>query len=824
MDYPFKEIEEKWQGTWQENNSFSTEKSNLPKYYCLEMFPYPSGRIHMGHVRNYVIGDVIARFKKITGFSVMHPMGWDAFGLPAENAALTNNIHPAKWTSDNINYMKKQLKRLGLSYDWRREIATSEPDYYRWNQWLFLKLYEKGLAYRKEAEVNWCPKCQTVLANEQVENGKCWRCESEAGLKSLEQWFFKITEYSERLLSDLNFLGEWPENVITMQKNWIGKSEGTIIYFQEEKTESVISVFTTRPDTIFGATYLTLAPQYPGIEKLIVGAENEEEIRRFIEKAKIRTRENIEKEGIFTGAYAINPVNEQRVPIWIANYILMEYGTGAIMAVPAHDQRDFEFAKKYDLPIKVVIQPEGEILNIETMNRAYEEEGVLIGSTCFNGLKNREASHKISIWMEKEGIGKRETCWKLRDWLISRQRYWGTPIPIIYCEVCGIVPVLEEELPVLLPKETKPGETLADISGFVHCKCPGCGLPAKRETDTMDTFVDSSWYFLRYLSPADKGNMVSSEMAEYWMPVDQYIGGVEHAILHLLYARFITKVLFDIEVVNIKEPFINLLAQGMVIKDGAKMSKSKGNVVDPDEILGKYGADTMRLFILFASPPTKQLEWDDKGIEGCWRFINRIYRLKDRVGDVDNPESLRVHSQQSTVHSQQSTVHSLKIGDVDDPQSLRVHSQKTGDCDDPEILALLHKTIKIVSRDIEKFSFNTALARLMEFTNECYQKKVSKDSFKKFLLLLFPFAPHLASELLQDEALNLKWPSYDESLTKKEEILIVIQINGKLKARITVPSDISENELKERAKREVAINCEIRNIIVVPKRLVNIVC
>ncbi|MBU2462447.1 leucine--tRNA ligase, partial [bacterium] len=600
MDYPFKEIEEKWQGTWQENNSFSTEKSNLPKYYCLEMFPYPSGRIHMGHVRNYVIGDVIARFKKITGFSVMHTMGWDAFGLPAENAALTNNIHPAKWTSDNINYMKKQLKRLGLSYDWRREIATSEPDYYRWNQWLFLKLYEKGLAYRKEAEVNWCPKCQTVLANEQVENGKCWRCESEAGLKSLEQWFFKITEYSERLLSDLNFLGEWPENVITMQKNWIGKSEGTIIYFQEEKTESVISVFTTRPDTIFGATYLTLAPQYPGIEKLIVGAENEEEIRRFIEKAKIRTRENIEKEGIFTGAYAINPVNEQRVPIWIANYILMEYGTGAIMAVPAHDQRDFEFAKKYDLPIKVVIQPEGEILNIETMNRAYEEEGVLIGSTCFNGLKNREASHKISIWMEKEGIGKRETCWKLRDWLISRQRYWGTPIPIIYCEVCGIVPVLEEELPVLLPKETKPGETLADISGFVHCKCPGCGLPAKRETDTMDTFVDSSWYFLRYLSPADKGNMVSSEMAEYWMPVDQYIGGVEHAILHLLYARFITKVLFDIEVVNIKEPFINLLAQGMVIKDGAKMSKSKGNVVDPDEILGKYGADTMRLFILFA--------------------------------------------------------------------------------------------------------------------------------------------------------------------------------------------------------------------------------
>ncbi len=773
MDYPFKEIEEKWQGVWQE--TFSTEKTSLPKYYCLEMFPYPSGRIHMGHVRNYCIGDVIARFKKMSGFSVMHPMGWDAFGLPAENAAISKNIHPAKWTYNNISYMKEQIKRLGLSYDWRREVATCKPEYYRWNQWLFLKLYERGLAYRKEAEVNWCPKCQTVLANEQVENGKCWRCESEVGLKSLEQWFFKITEYADRLLSELNLLGEWPENVITMQKNWIGKSEGSLIYFQEEKSGERIPVFTTRPDTIFGATYLTLAPQHPLIEKLIAGVENEEEIRTFIEKAKIRIREDIEKEGIFTGAYAINPVNNQRVPIWIANYVLMEYGTGAIMAVPAHDQRDFEFAKKYDLPIKVVIQPFGAILNPEILQRAYEEDGVLTGSTCFNEMENREAIHKISAWMEKEGIGKTETCWRLRDWLISRQRYWGTPIPMVYCEVCGIVPVSEEELPIILPDETKPGQTLADCLEFIHCTCPKCGLPAKRETDTMDTFVDSSWYFLRYLSPGYKDAMVSGDDANYWMPVDQYIGGVEHAILHLLYARFITKVLFDVGVVNVKEPFINLLAQGMVIKDGAKMSKSKGNVVDPDEILEKYGADTMRLFILFAAPPTKQLEWDDKGIEGCCRFLNRVYRLTDRLADSDHPE----------------------------------------------ILKLLHKTIKIVSDDIENFSFNTALARLMEFINECYQKKVSRDSFKKFLLLLSPFAPYLASELLKDEALHPKWPSYDEF--KEEEMLIVVQINGKLKAKITVPRDISENELKERAKKETAINIEPKNIVVVPNRLVNIV-
>jgi len=819
MDYPFKEIEEKWQGVWQENHSFSTERTSLPKYYCLEMFPYPSGRIHMGHVRNYVIGDVIARFKTLTGFSVMHPMGWDAFGLPAENAAITKNIHPARWTGDNISYMKEQLKRLGLSYDWRREVATCKPEYYRWNQWLFLKLYEKGLAYRKEAEVNWCPKCQTVLANEQVENGRCWRCESEVTLKSLKQWFFKVTEYAERLLSDLNLLGEWPESVVTMQKNWIGKSEGSLIYFKEEETEEVIPVFTTRPDTIFGATYLTLAPQYPGIEKLIADAENEEEIRTFIEKAKIRTREEVEKEGVFTGRYAINPVNDQRVPIWIANYVLMGYGTGAIMAVPAHDQRDFEFAKKYDLPIKVVIQPEGEILNIETMDRAYEEEGVLIGSTCFNGLENREASHKISAWMEKEGIGKPETCWRLRDWLISRQRYWGTPIPIVYCEACGAVPVLETDLPVLLPEETKPGETLADYLEFVHCKCPRCGKDGKRETDTMDTFVDSSWYFLRYLSPDYKDGMVSNNDMDYWMPVDQYIGGVEHAILHLLYARFITKVLFDIGVVNIKEPFINLLAQGMVIKDGAKMSKSKGNVVDPDETLEKYGADTIRLFILFAAPPEKQLEWDDKGIEGCWRFINRVYRLKDRVRGQNTEYRIQntEYRIQNTEYRIQNTEYRIQKSEV------RSQQEKMGDVDDPEVLRLLHKTIKIVSEDMERFSFNTALARLMEFVNECYQKKVSRESFKKFLLLLFPFAPHLASELLGDGASNPKWPSYDESLTKEEEILIVIQINGKLKGKITVPRDISEDELKERAKAGVAINRKIQNIIVVPNRLVNIV-
>jgi leucyl-tRNA synthetase len=775
MNYPFKEIEERWQRIWQENNSFSTEKTSLPKYYCLEMFPYPSGRIHMGHVRNYVIGDVIARFKKSLGSSVMHPMGWDAFGLPAENAALTQNIHPAKWTDDNISHMKEELKRLGLSLDFRREVATCKPDYYRWNQWLFLKLYEKGLAYRKTAEVNWCPKCQTVLANEQVEDNRCWRCESEVGLKSLEQWFFKITDYAGRLLSDLNFLGEWPENVLTMQKNWIGRSEGILIYFKEEESDVVIPVFTTRPDTIFGATYLTLAPQHPLVERLIADADNKEEIQGFIERARVRTREDIEKEGIFIGRYAINPVNDQRVPIWIANYVLMEYGTGAIMAVPAHDQRDFEFAKKYDLPIRVVIQPEGESLNSETLQSAYEEEGVLTGSTQFNGLGNIEAIHKISDWMTAKGIGKRETCFRLRDWLISRQRYWGTPIPMVYCETCGIVPVSEAELPIILPLETK---TLADCLEFTNCLCPVCGNPARRETDTMDTFVDSSWYFLRYLSPDYRDGLVSRDDMEHWMPVDQYIGGVEHAILHLLYARFITKVLFDLEVVNVKEPFINLLAQGMVIKDGAKMSKSKGNVVDPDEILEKYGADTMRLFILFASPPEKQLEWDDKGIEGCWRFIGRVYRLKDRVGD----------------------------------------------CDDPEITKLLHKTIKLVSADMERFSFNTALAKLMEFTNECYQKKIGKDSFRNFLLLLFPFAPHLASELLGGEGLNPKWPSYSEF--KEEKILIVVQINGKLKGKLLVEADISDDKLKEKAisLSQDKLKGEIKNIIIVSRRLVNIVC
>ncbi|HAW50236.1 TPA: leucine--tRNA ligase [bacterium] len=778
MKYPFEEIEKKYQEIWENDGFF--EKKKGEKHYLLEMFPYPSGKIHMGHVRNYVIGDVVARYKTMKGFNVLHPMGWDAFGLPAENAAIEKGVHPVKWTEENISCMKNQLKKLGLSYDWNKEITTCSPNYYRWNQWLFLKFFEMGLAYQKTADVNWCPKCQTVLANEQVLDGACWRCEAKITSKSLKQWFFKITEYADEMLD--HKLGKWPENVLVMQKNWIGKSKGIEIFFKEKKTGKTIPVFTTRPDTIFGATYLTLAPQYPLVDELIEDAPNFSEIKEFIEKAKIRVSpDELEKEGIFTGRFAINPVNNEEVPIWIANYVLMEYGTGAIMAVPAHDQRDFDFAKKYGLPIKIVISNQELGIKDHRIDRAYEGEGVLVNSGMFDGMESERAKEAISDWMEEIGIGVRKINYKLKDWLISRQRYWGCPIPIIYCSECDTVPVPEDELPVVLPLDTKPGQNLWEIEEFVNCKCPKCRQPAKRETDTMDTFVDSSWYFLRFITPSCETKLVLKEEADYWMPVDQYIGGVEHAILHLMYARFFTKVMRDLGLISVDEPFTNLLAQGMVIKDGAKMSKSKGNIVDPDSIIERYGADTLRLFILFAAPPEGELVWNDKGIEGCFRFLNRVYRLKDKVEERDHKED--------------------------------------------RLYIPINKTIKAVTDDLERFSFNTAIARLMEFVNEI-KNNIPKGIFEKFLLLLFPFAPHITSFLWEKGKISdSPWPPYDEDVIKEKEITIIIQINGKLRGKITAPYDLEAEEIKKRAVLSVSdkLKTSPKNIIFVPNKLVNIV-
>lgn len=813
--YPFEEIEAKWQRFWQEKEIFKTaSEKKKAKYYCLEMFPYPSGNIHMGHVRNYVIGDVVARFKRMRGFEVLHPMGWDAFGLPAENAALEKGIHPAKWTERNIEYMKAQLKRLGLSYDWNREITTCSPDYYKWNQWLFLKFYEKGLVYKKEAEVNWCEKCQTVLANEQVENGLCWRCSSLVKSKKLEQWFFKITAYADRLLKEQKLLENWPQKVLTMQINWIGKSFGTEIDFKVIDSGEIIKVFTTRADTIFGATYVVLAPEYPLVEKLIKNTADELKIRRFIEQHKIRKDiGEIEKEGIFTGRYAINPVNNEKVPIWIANYVLMEYGTGAIMAVPAHDQRDFEFAIKYNLPRRLVIQSPTENLVAETMNQAFEGEGFLINSSNFDNMPSKEAIEAISLWMEKEKIGQRTIHYRLKDWLVSRQRYWGTPIPIIYCSNCGQVPVPYQCLPIKLPEnvDIQKGETLADVPEFVNTTCPKCGSQAKRESDTMDTFVDSSWYFARYLSPKEENSPVEPNEANYWLPVDQYIGGIEHAILHLLYARFFTKVMADLGFINIQEPFKNLLTQGMVIKDGAKMSKSRGNVVDPNEIITQYGADTVRLFILFASPPEKDLEWSDQGVEGSWRFLNRVYRIVNK--------------------------YAAKIKD----HNLKTNDQKPSTKEDKRLYSLTHKTIKRVTDDIEnEFHFNTAIAAIMELVNEIYKYElrndeesisVLKEAIVTVILLLSPMAPHIAEELWQvlgrkSSIFDQLWFEYDKEAIKEEEIIIPIQINGKLKGRIQLSVDCAADEIKNLAIKEVwdkIKNKQIKKVILVPKKLVNVV-
>ncbi len=820
--YPFAEIEGKWQKYWQDKKQFkAVEDQEKKKYYLLEMFPYPSGDIHMGHVRNYSIGDVLARYMMMEGFSVIHPMGWDAFGLPAENAAIKNKIHPAKWTTQNIANMKSQLMRMGFSYDWDREVSACSPDYYKWGQWLFLRFYERGLAYRKMASANWCDSCKTVLANEQVESGKCWRCGSEVVQRSLDQWFLKTTEYADELLECLDRMPGWPEHVLTMQRNWIGKSLGVQIDFPLADSDGKISVFTTRQDTVFGATYMVLAPEHPLVNGLMEGTDLEASVKEFVEEVSkqdkaIREAADVEKKGIFTGTFAINPMTHERIPIWLADYVLMEYGTGAVMAVPAHDQRDLEFARKYDLPVRVVIQPPGESLNPEDMTEAYVDPGTMVNSDQFDGLESTAGKEKIADYMEANGIGERTINYRLRDWCISRQRYWGNPIPIVYCDKCGIQPVPNSELPVILPYDVEiTGDRVASLGSheqFVKAQCPKCDGTARRETDTMDTFVDSSWYFLRYTDPKNDFLPFNRENANYWMPVDQYVGGVEHAVMHLLYSRFFTKVMRDLGLLDADEPFANLLTQGMVLKDGSVMSKSKGNIVDPTELIEKYGADTVRVFSLFAAPPEKELEWSDEGIEGVSRFLNRVWRIVDQYAPLVKG-----------------------ISGEYDPNGLSESAR--------ELRRMTHITLKRVTVDIsERLHFNTAISAIMEQVNHLYlidepkdksSRSVLKESLEVLVIALSPFAPHISEELwekLGNKAgiLNTPWPVYDESALEQDQILIVVQINGKVRSRIHVPGDSSDEYIKEAALendriQELISGKEVRRVILVPKKLVNIV-
>jgi leucyl-tRNA synthetase len=820
--YNFTELEQKWQHKWGFDNLYRvTEDSQKPKYYVLEMFPYPSGNLHMGHVRNYSIGDVVARFKTMQGFNVLHPMGWDAFGLPAENAAIKNNVPPDQWTTQNIANMKTQLNQMGISYDWDREVASCYPDYYKWTQWLFLQLYHNGLAYKKKAGVNWCPSCATVLANEQVVDGKCERCEAEVSKKDLEQWFFKITAYADRLLEDLNKLPGWPEKVKIMQDNWIGRSEGAIIKFIVAETGAEVPVYTTRHDTVFGVTYLVLAPEHLLVEKLTKGTADEEKVKAFVSKVRSlsqidRTSTELEKEGIKIDAHVMNPLTKEQIPVLVANYVLMDYGTGAVMGVPGHDQRDFDFATKYNLPIVEVVRPEGQ--GEKQLTEAYIGDGILVNSDQFNGLPVTEAKEAIASYLEENNFGNREVNFRLRDWLISRQRYWGAPIPIIYCEACGAVPVPDQDLPVYLPTDVqfKPtGESpLNDRTDFVNTTCPKCGKPAKRETDTMDTFVCSSWYFLRFCSPKDDQVAFKKEAVDYWMNVDQYIGGVEHAILHLMYARFFTKVLYDLGLVKVEEPFENLLTQGMVLKGGTKMSKSKGNVVSPEEIIAKYGADTARLFILFAAPPERDLEWSDQGVEGCYRFLNRVWRIAHYfVNDLFN----------------------VSVG----VEVTQLSSK------DKELYRLTHHTIKRVTDDIAtRFNFNTAISAIMELVNGLYHYKdkvepaeynlaVVKEAISTMIVLLAPFAPHISEELWeatgQESSVHrVVWPEFRKEALVQDEVIIVVQINGKVKEKLTVAAGLS----KEALEQEVLANDRVKDllrdkvlkkVIIIPGKLANLV-
>lgn len=817
--YEFKRIEKKWQTYWEENKSFRTvEDNSREKYYVLEMFPYPSGKLHMGHVRNYSIGDVVARFKHMRGFNVLHPMGFDSFGLPAENAAIKNGTPPAEWTFRNIEEMTEQLKQLGISYDWEREVETCNPNYYRWMQWIFVQFFNKGLAYKKENPVNWCPSCQTVLANEQVIDGACERCHTPVGKKNLSQWYFKITDYAERLLDNLKKLPGWPNKVKLMQENWIGKSIGANVNFKIDGTDKIMKVFTTRADTLFGCTYMVMAPEHPYLEELVQGTEYEEEARRYMQEVQHmdeieRTSTVKEKTGVFIGKYAINPVNGKKVPIFISDYVLMGYGTGAIMAVPAHDQRDFDFAKKFDLEIIPVVESKDPSVDINDLKEAFVAEGTMINSGEYDGMNNRKVIPMMVDWLAEHNSGEKTINYKLRDWLVSRQRYWGTPIPMVFCDDCGWVPEKEENLPVLLPEDvefTGKGESpLTTSKSFVECSCPKCGGKARRETDTMDTFLDSSWYFLRFCDPHNDEKIFEKKKVDYWMNVDQYIGGVEHAILHLMYARFFEMALSDMGLVTAEEPFKNLLTQGMVNKYGKKMSKSLGNVVSPEEIIEKYGADTARLFILFAAPPEKELDWSDEGVEGSYRFLNRVWRLiREFKEKVDNSDG------------------AINIKSVNDKK----------------LNSKLNATIKKVTDDIEKrFNFNTAISSIMELVNELYKYKqgedlntpLLEDAITKLVTLLSPFTPHICEEMWhelgkEESLIGVRWPDYDESALVEDVKTIVIQINGKLKERLSLPAGLSGADLEEKVLEEPNVASLIQDVnvvktIAVPDKLVNFV-
>ena len=819
--YAPQEIEKKWQEKWQKDDVYKTEIDRTqPEYYVLEMFPYPSGNLHMGHVRNYSIGDVIARFKKMQGCNVLHPMGFDAFGMPAENAAIKHGVKPADWTYSNIENMKRQQMSMGLSYDWSRETVTCRPEYYRWTQWLFELFYKKGLAYKKEASVNWCDTCGTVLANEQVIDGKCWRCDSEVHKKDLSQWFLKITDYADELLADLDKLKGWPERVKTMQENWIGRSEGLEFDIDVPALGEKIAVYTTRADTAYGVTFVALAAEHPLMEKILADNPKAEELRAFADKVKAqseleRTSGESEKEGMFTGLYAVNPFNGRKVELWVTNYVLAEYGTGAVMGVPSEDQRDWMFAKKYDLPIIVTLRPKDRELKLEEMTEAYtDKDGILVNSAEFDGMEMHEALAAIVEKAVKEGFGRRKVNYRLRDWLISRQRYWGAPIPVVYCDKCGEQLVPEEELPVKLPEDVNFEQgavsPLAQSESFVHCTCPKCGGPARRETDTMDTFICSSWYYMRYTDPHNTHKPFAADKVNYWAPVDQYIGGIEHAILHLLYSRFFTKVLRDEKLLDFDEPFQNLLTQGMVIKDGAKMSKSKGNVVSPEEIIQKYGADTARLFILFAAPVERDLEWSDQGVEGAFRFLNRAWRIVAHFQDA------------------------IKEG-LDD------YDHSTLTTEEKSLRRTLHQTIKKVTEDVgERFMFNTAISAVMELVNAFYgfQDKTVHPGLVRELSftlvkMLAPFAPHITEELWscmegKGSVHDARWPKFDRAAIVEDEVEIVLQINGKVRDKLTVPADIELQEMEKLALAqpkvvELTAGKTVVKVICVPKKLVNIV-
>ena len=801
--YDFKSIEKKWQKAWDEKGQYKmdTRDTSKPKYYCLEMFPYPSGKIHMCHVSNYSIGDVVARYKKMNGYNVLHPMGWDSFGLPAENAAIKNNIHPHVWTMSNIEEMKEQLSMLGLSYDWDKEVATSTPEYYKWTQKIFLEFYKAGLAYKRKSFVNWCPSCETVLANEQVVQGQCERCDSLVEKKELEQWYFKTTAFSEDLLADLDSLDGWPEKVKLMQKNWIGKSFGANVNFQLEGSDQEISVYTTRPDTIFGSTFMVLAPESQLARELVAGTKYEPVLDEFLAKMHTMTQiereaADLEKEGKFIGKYVINPLTGKKMPIWIANYVLADYGTGAVMGVAAHDDRDNDFAKKYDLEIIPVI----------------DEDDKMINSGQFDGMNKDEAFDKIIEKLEEMGKGNKKTNFRLRDWLISRQRYWGCPIPMIYCDDCGIVPVDEKDLPVLLPTDvefTGKGESpLASSKTFTQCTCPKCGKPARREVDTMDTFVDSSWYYMRYADNKNEEAPFDADVVNNWLPVDQYIGGVEHAILHLLYARWFTKAFNKLGWTNHVEPFKNLLTQGMVLMDGSKMSKSKGNTVSPVELVENYGADTARLFILFAAPPERDLEWSEQGVEGCFKFLNRVYRLVDELAPVTKLDH--------------------EFGNLTKA--------------DKDMRAKTNNTLKKVTEDLnDRFGFNTAIAALMELINDLYKYKelddrndaVIKEAIEAVVVILAPFAPHLGEELWlmigkEASVFDIAWPEYDKSAIQLDEVEIIVQVNGKVRNKINAPVGIDQEAMKDLALNDEKIkefieDKDVVKVIAIPSKLVNIV-